>query len=102
MTELGPNVFQLRTKSCRKLDGTRWQVEHGPFLVDERLAEVECGNCGEKLSPMAVLVALSGHENRIAARFKQLKVECEKARFKAERQNRVRCEHCSRLTRIRK
>lgn len=102
MDNIGPNVFRLYRKACRKPDGSSWQGEHGPYIVSEDAAEVECGNCGEKLSPMSVLIAYARKENRIADRFRHLQQEVEKAEFKAERQNRVRCEHCEKLTRIRK
>jgi ribosomal protein S27E len=100
--ELGKNIFQIRPRSCRKPDGSQWKTEHGPFILDEDGTTVECGTCGDKLNPMSVLVAYARRENGIAMRFESLKLEVEKAQFKAERQNRVRCEHCSKLTRIRK
>src|SRR5690348_16087090 len=100
--ELGPNIFQLKRKGCRSHDGKTWKTDHGPYLLDPDSTEVECGTCKAKLNPMAVLVEYANKENRIAYRFEELKREIEKARFKAERQNRVRCEHCAKLTRIRK
>lgn len=44
MTELGPNVFRLERKPCRKPDGSNRQIEHGPYVIDESLTAVECGN----------------------------------------------------------
>lgn len=96
---IGDNVFRIQHKACRSKEG-RWQMEHGPFLLDEELMEVECGNCGERMNPMTVLIAFARSENKIGARFQHLQLECEKAKLKAERQNRVRCEHCTKLTRI--
>jgi hypothetical protein len=99
--ELGPNVFLIRRKPCQS-GATGYKYQHGPFILDEALATVECGTCKEKLDPVQVLLAYARSESRICDRFAGLKIEIEKARFKAERQNRVRCEHCAKLTRIRK
>lgn len=97
--DFGPNIFQLKRRPCRS--GTSgFKYEHGPFLLDEELATVECGTCHEKLNPVQVLIAYARNESRIGARFQAAKLAVEKALFKAERQNRVRCEHCDRLTRI--
>jgi hypothetical protein len=99
--ELGQNIFQLKRRPC-KSGSTGYKYEHGPFILDEELATVECGTCKEKLNPIQVLVAYARQESRIGARFEEAKLAVEKAQFKAERQNRVRCEHCDKLTRIRK
>lgn len=101
MSELGQNIFQMKRKPCQS--GTSgYKFEHGPFVLDEHLALVECGTCKAQLNPMQVLIAYAWQESRIGHRFADLKLEVEKAKFKAERQNRVRCEHCQKLTRIRK
>ena len=39
---------------------------HGRFLVDERLAEVECAECHENLNPMWVLRQLANRESQQA------------------------------------
>jgi hypothetical protein len=102
--QIGPNIFKIKSRVCRKPDGDgrEWKMDHGPYILDEDGTTVECGTCGDKLNPMAVLVAYARHENRLAHRFEELKQTIEKTKFKAERQNRVRCEHCAKLTRIRK
>lgn len=95
-------IFELKRRSCRAKLDDGWKFDHGPYLIDEDLAYVECGTCGEKMNPIAVLKAYATHENTIRNKFFGLKAVLEKAKFKAERQNRVRCEHCEKLTRIRK
>lgn len=97
--ELGANIFHLKRKPCQS-GTTGYKYEHGPFLVDEELATVECGTCKEKLNPIHVLVAYARQESRIGYRFEEAKLAVQKAQFKAQRQNRVRCEHCEKLTRI--
>lgn len=75
---------------------------HGPFLVDEALGQVECGACGKMLNPINVLLELSGKESRYAMRVNNLILEignCERAiQFK----NKVKCEHCSKFTKVKK
>jgi len=99
--QLGKNIFQLRRRPCRSgTDG--YKYAHGPFIVDEELATVECGTCRAQLDPIQILTAYARKEARIADRFTRLEQSIEKISFKAERQNRVRCEHCQKLTRIKK
>lgn len=100
--DLWPNVFQIQHQGCRKHDGTSWKLDHGPYVLDEDLMEVTCGTCKERLNPMRVLLAYAYKENSIHRRFMEMQQAIEKTKFKAERQNRVRCEHCQKLTRIRK
>lgn len=69
---------------------------HRRFLVDEKLQEVECGDCHEKLSPMYVLTRLCSKENRyheLHARYHD-----ELARLAAR--SRTTCQHCGKMTTI--
>ena len=66
------------------------------YIVDEKLAEVTCRACGEKLNPMWVLHQLSLTENRwhdLHARYQD-----ELARLRER--SRTKCEHCGGMTRI--
>lgn len=66
------------------------------YIVDEKLAEVECGKCGAKLNPMWVLAQIAGQDRRLheaAARYQD-----EQKRL-AER-SRTKCQHCHQMTRI--
>lgn len=101
--KLGPNLFRIERKHCRRPDGKGgFRMDHGPILVDTDLATAECGTCGEKLNPMSLLKMYAQHESRLAMRFDELRLHIEKLKFQSERQNRVRCEHCGKLTRIKK
>lgn len=102
MSELGPNILQLNRKGCRPSKGGPLKFEHGPYIIDEDLSEIECGTCKEKLNPVMVLRHYAHRENAIQRRFLELREQIEKAKFKAMSQNRLRCEHCAKLTRIRK
>ncbi|MFP4891245.1 hypothetical protein [Paraburkholderia sp. EG304] len=73
------------------------QCWHGQgYLVDDKLAEVTCAACGEKLNPLWVLTQLAYRENR----FHELheRYQDELARL-AERE-RTKCQHCGNMTRI--
>ena len=69
---------------------------HRRFVVDDTLAEVECADCHEKLSPMWVLRQLAQKENRyheLAARYQdQMKRLAERSRTK--------CRKCGQMTEI--
>lgn len=101
MKELGENILQLTRRGCRPTKGPM-KFDHGPYIIDEDLDVVECKTCGEKMNPVAVLKHYAQRENSIVRRFEALKDHVEKAKFKALSQNRVRCEHCAKLTKIRK
>lgn len=74
----------------------RYSCLHGPFLIDEKLAEVECEKCHEKLNPMHVLIRLAREETvwqHLHERFEE-----EKAALDARRK--TKCQHCRQMTRI--
>lgn len=104
MSETGKNLFVMKRHVCRKpgdkLGPSRFN--HQPYEIDEELDTVQCGTCGEKLNPVQVLKSLYQHENRLEWRWQELKQAIEKLKFKFARQNRVRCEHCQKLTKIAK
>jgi hypothetical protein len=65
-------------------------------IVDASLAEVTCGDCGEKLNPMWVLAQLANRDRNFAeahARYhEQMKRLSERTSTK--------CRHCGKMTRI--
>lgn len=69
---------------------------HGPFLIDEKLATVECEKCEEKLNPIWVLTRLAGQETTWHT-YEQ-KYNEDMARLKER--SRTKCEHCKEMTRI--
>lgn len=66
------------------------------YIVDEKLAEVECGKCGAKLNPMWVLGQIATQDRRFQE--SQARYQDEQRRL-AER-SRTKCQHCQRMTRI--
>ncbi|MGF6641814.1 hypothetical protein [Paraburkholderia sp. MM6662-R1] len=86
---LGPDRVLLvpTSKCCHFMTG---------YLVDEKLAEVTCKACGEKLNPMWVLQQLCHAESRWHELHARYQDELQRLR---ERQ-RTKCEHCGGMTRI--
>lgn len=66
------------------------------YVVDEKLAEVECGKCGAKLNPMWVLAQIASHDRRLHEA--QARYQDEQKRL-AER-SKTKCQHCQKMTRI--
>lgn len=73
-----------------------YECQHGNFLVDDKLGEVECGRCKAKLNPIWVLSRLAMEESDLRRTWAQLRAEIElmKPRLK------TKCEHCGKLTPI--
>lgn len=69
---------------------------HQRFVVDEKLSEVECADCKERLNPMWVLKYLAGKDNQF--RESQERYQTEMARLKER--SRTKCQHCGGITRI--
>ncbi len=110
MTDDGVTKLPVRFKSPKPEDRTLFVAHevgqdnactHSPlfgcsYVVDDKLAEVECGRCGAKLSPMWVLTALAHDDRRMAEGRKRYREE--QARY--EERSRTKCEHCRQMTRI--
>ena len=62
-----PNVIELKRHLCKKN-----QFGHGPYLVDERAYQVECGTCGLMLNPIDVLINLYRHGERLKWQYERL------------------------------
>lgn len=101
------NVVQLKTSFKSPVPEERFLARvptntcahwNGPFLVDEKAAQVTCGKCGEKLNPMWVLGQLVQKENRWHEHFARYQEEMQRL---GER-SRTKCQHCGEMTRISK
>lgn len=66
------------------------------YIVDERLAEVQCGDCGAKLEPVWVLRSLCEKE----ARWNQRRTEFLELQAETRDRTRTRCQHCDQMTNI--
>jgi hypothetical protein len=68
------------------------------YQIDEKLADVTCGGCGEKLNPMFVLAQLMNRESRYA----QFRAEYQEEMKRLNERSRTKCQHCGEMTRISK
>lgn len=73
-----------------------YACKHGPYVIDEALAEVTCEPCGAKMNPIHVLKILANHENRWHQNAENAKAEMERL----EQRTRTKCQHCHQMTRI--
>lgn len=106
-TEPAPNVLELNAShkdpgpvppdgQYLRLAPFACSHHNGPFLVDERLAEVTCSRCKEKLNPMWVLTQLTHTESRWHQFFARYQDEL--ARLKER--SRTKCRRCGEMTPI--
>lgn len=116
-TALNPTVVQLRPEQVAgepraysitmvdTLNQRRYRTQEcphrGPYLVDRRLATVECQDCGALLNPMFCLEMLSAHEAYWNARQKDLAKHLEYLNEEIATRTRTRCAHCGNMTPIR-
>ena len=66
------------------------------YIIDERLAEVQCGDCGAKLEPVWVLRQLCEKESRWQERKREYMALEQEIRDRT----RTRCQHCDQMTAI--
>lgn len=103
------NIKKLPVKFKNPLPEDRtvlqpWEVMKGggcghvyvQYIVDEKLAEVECGKCGAKLNPMWVLTRLANEDRRYEEGQKRYQEEMKRL---SER-SRTKCHNCGKMTEI--
>lgn len=76
------------------------ECRHGRFLVDEKLAEVECGICHAKLSPMWVLNKIAQDDSQLRTDHLRMKATIKIIREKIDKRTRCKCNHCGKMTNI--
>jgi len=109
-----PNVINLRppgdskpelptpTISANRRRYTTGECKHrGPYLVDNMLGTVECGDCGAALNPIFVLEILAWHEAYWNARLNDLRKHLAEINKELEGRTRTKCTHCGNMTPIR-
>ena len=72
----------------------------GPYLIDRKLALVECGDCGAFLNPIYVLEVMAAHEAYWNQRIKDLQKYYKEINAEIEGRTRTRCTHCGNMTAI--
>lgn len=66
------------------------------YVVDQKLAEIECGLCGAKLSPIWALVQLTSRD----AHFQQAAQRYRDEQKRLAERSRTKCDRCGHMTRI--
>jgi hypothetical protein len=69
---------------------------HDRFVIDDKKAEVGCGDCHEKLNPMWVLSVLTSRDHR----FHEAHATYNEQMKRLDERTRTKCEWCDKLTRI--
>ena len=73
----------------------------GPYLVDKKLATVECRDCGALLNPMFVLEMLCYRETYWNQRQQDLTKYIRELNEEIRDRERTKCVHCGNMTPIR-
>ncbi len=71
-----------------------YKCRHGDFEVDEKAAEVTCGHCKEKLSPIWVLMEIATNDRVLRDRWSTMRAEIELMKPRTQ----TKCKHCQKLT----
>ncbi len=90
----------IRTKDhskVLKLADSFTGCQHRRAVVDQKLAELECADCGAKLNPIQFLVTMANQLTSWEYSLEQLK----KARAELDERKRCRCTKCGEWTEIR-
>ena len=92
------NIFSIvKEKKCD-------HFLHG-FAIDDEKKTVECRACGAEMSPMSVLLQYAKLEERLNEKVKYCNRRLDvikKANKKLDERYRTKCNHCGKLTNIRR
>lgn len=105
MTEDTGKVHKLQTRKRPTKDDKpalraveNFKCKHNHIVVDEKLFEVECDDCGEKLNPIWVLAKFAKQDESLTWRRDALKKEIEAY----EDRLRFKCGSCGQVNNITK
>jgi len=103
--QLHPGRVEDRTYTKTIIDNTRryrqGECAHkGPYIVDRKLAAVECQECGAYLNPLYVLEKMAVEETYWNQRLKDLIKYIEEVKQEIEGRTRTKCTHCGNMTAI--
>jgi hypothetical protein len=79
-------LTEVRTYACR----------HARFVVDEKLEQVECSDCHERLNPIFALLQLCWQENR----YHELHARYQDEMTRLGERSKTKCRHCGQMTPI--
>ena len=89
-------VFDLKKARCKeKFGGHR-----GPYEIDEWRSCVVCKNCGVEISAIKLLLHFATGEKRLVQSLAELYDRKSHLEKLTRTQNKTKCEHCERTTRI--
>lgn len=91
-----PVTFKTPPGSGVYLVPSSGQCMHGQYVVDQKLAEVSCALCKEKLNPMHVLSELAYKETN----WHRTRAAYLDERKRLDARERTKCDHCGKMTRI--
>jgi DNA-directed RNA polymerase subunit RPC12/RpoP len=102
---LHPGTPGERTYQRTIIDNSRRyrqdQCAHkGPYIVDRKLAAVECEDCGAYLNPLYVLEMLAYKETYWNTRQEELTTYLATVNEEIKDRTRTRCTHCGNMTAI--
>ena len=102
---LAPKQPEGRTYERTLIDGGRRYTPNacahkGPYIIDRKLAAVECGDCGALLNPIYVLEVLACQEAYWNMRRRDLSEYLKVINAEIEGRSRTRCVHCQNMTPI--
>jgi uncharacterized Zn finger protein len=89
------NVISLEKKRREFL---KERCKHNKLIVDEGLAMLTCGDCGEQLDPMWILARMAKKEETLQRKLYQQYVRLCNIEAAVRRKVRTKCKHCGRVT----
>jgi DNA-directed RNA polymerase subunit RPC12/RpoP len=105
LIRLRPGTPEARTYQRTIIDNSRRyrqdQCQHkGPYVIDRKLAVVECEDCGAYLNPLYVLEMLAYQETYWNTRQEELTTYLATVNEELKERTRTRCTHCGNMTAI--
>ncbi len=91
-TTIVDNTRRYRQNECK---------HRGPYILDRKLAAVECQDCGAYLNPLFVLEMLSYREAYWNMRQRDLAKYLAEINDEIKERTRTKCTHCGNMTVIR-
>ena len=92
------NVISIKqAHNSRNAKSKRQSCAHKNILVDERLSELECADCGSLLNPIKWLLNMTHEFRRMDESYAKLNT----LREQIDERSRTKCQHCNRITIIR-
>lgn len=95
MNEQPRKIFVLAERMCKR-DRANGGYHHGPYVIDQRAAQVQCQACGMLMNPIQCLVEYARQWEHIDWRMEEMR----KLKAKLEEKQRCKCEHCGKFTKV--